>query len=427
MIRTPGLVTALASVSGLLFRGQISSQEEKTAKTPQAGKVSPAKSGSAGKKRYLLKPPPKNFSPPKVSMNDSAFDWGSVLQGEVVIHEFEIKNSGGAPLKIERVKPACGCTTVDFDKVIAPGATGKIKLKVDTKKFSGRIKKSAKVSTNASKADQTLTMEGDIELAIVIEPKLPRITVVRGVPIKPLTVTLKKASKVPFKLNKVTCKTEIVTLEKKEIEAGSYELMVTPKIPADSRKYHYAEIDANVTVKDKTFDLPVRVSITVKDRIEASPPSVYFSRRETEKLDKPGTPPPTKELKIKSLDSAHSFNITGVRLQGEHFKTSLATIIPGKEYKLTVELARKPKAGTRRIVEKILVDTDDPTLKEIKINATASLGSALSGGVKKTTNFGSTRKVTGGSSSPRIQPAAKPKVFGPVPPPGAIKPKGGSR
>ena len=132
-----------------------------------------------------------------MSLNDSAFDWGSVLQGEVVIHDFEIRNSGGSPLKVERVKPSCGCTTVDFDKVIAPGATGKVTLKVDTKKFSGRIKKSAKVSTNASKVDQTLTMEGNIELSVAIEPKLPRITVVRGVPIKPLTVTLKKASKIP--------------------------------------------------------------------------------------------------------------------------------------------------------------------------------------------------------------------------------------
>ena len=101
-------------------------------------------------------------------MNDSAFDWGSVLQGEVVIHEFEIKNSGGAPLKIERVKPSCGCTTVDFDKVIAPGATGKVTLKVDTKKFSGRIKKTAKVITNTNKAvgEMILTMEGEIEVAV---------------------------------------------------------------------------------------------------------------------------------------------------------------------------------------------------------------------------------------------------------------------
>ena len=65
MIRRPGLIVALASVFGLLFMGRISSQEEKTAKTPQAGKVSPAKSGNAGKKGYILKSPPKNFSPPK--------------------------------------------------------------------------------------------------------------------------------------------------------------------------------------------------------------------------------------------------------------------------------------------------------------------------------------------------------------------------
>ena len=426
MIHRPGLVVALASVFGLLFIGKISAQEEKTTKTTQAGKITPAKSGSAGKRRYLLKPPPKNFAPPKVSLPDSVFDWGSVLQGEVVIHDFKIKNSGGAPLKIERVKPSCGCTTVDFDKIIAPGATGKITLKVDTKKFSGTIRKTAQVSTNASKADQRLTMSGKIELAISIDPKLPRIQVVRGVPIKPLAITLKKASKNLFKLNKVSCKTEIVTIETKTIEEGiHYELLVTPNIPTDSRKYHYAEIDANVTVKDKSFDLPVRVSITIKDRIEASPPSVYFSRRETDKLNKPGVPLPTKELSIKSLDPAHTFNITGVRLQGSHFKTSYVPVTPGKEYKLTVELTKKPKAGTRRIVEKILVSTDDPTLKEIKINATASLGSALTSS-RKTTNFGSTRKVTGGSAGTRIQPA-KPKVFGPVPPPGGLKPKGGSR
>ena len=54
MIHRQGLVVALTFVFGLLFMGQISSQEEKTAKTSQAGKVAPAKTGSSKKKRYLL-------------------------------------------------------------------------------------------------------------------------------------------------------------------------------------------------------------------------------------------------------------------------------------------------------------------------------------------------------------------------------------
>ncbi len=421
-----GLVLALAAVIVLAHISQVSSQQQGAGKTkvPQAKKASPDTSKGPSKRRYFLKPPPKNFTPPTSSVNEPVFDWGSVLQGEVVIHEFELKNTGGSPLKIERVKPACGCTTVDFDKVIAKGASGKVTLKVDTKKFSGTVRKTAEIFTNASKISQRLTMTGKIELAVEIEPKLPRIQVVKGVPIKPITVSLKKAASHAFKLNKVSSKSDFAKVTMKTVKEGSlYELTVTPKLDeTDTRKYHYAEINANVTVKDKSFDLPVRVSITVKERIEASPPSVYFSRRDTDKLGKQPAPP-SKQLTIKSLDPSHSFKITKVELlnatlskSGEHFTTKLEPVTEGKEYKLTVAYAKKAKAGTRRVIEKIRLSTDDPIRKEILINATASLGSTT---LKR--NFGSTKKVTSGSASPAA--TAKPKVFGPVPP----APKGGSK
>lgn len=410
----PGLLLVLASVIALTCLGQVSSQQQENAKTkgPQAEKVSPAKTPSSVKRRFFLKPPPKNFKPPTSNFDEPVFDWGSVLQGEVVIHEFELKNLGGSPLKIERVKPSCGCTTVDFAKVIAPGGTGKITLRVDTKKFSGTIRKTAEVATNASKVTQRLTMTGKIELAVEVEPKLPRIQVVRGVPIKPLSISLKKAGSHEFKLNKVSTKDEFITLATKEVEPGGlYELTVTPKLPDDTRKYLYATIDANVTVNDKSFDLPIRVSITIKNRIEATPPSVYFSRRDTDKLGKAGAAPPSKQLRIKSLDPTHTFKITDVSMQGEHFSAKLDTVTPGKEYKLTVAYAKKPKAGTRRVIEKIKLTTDDPLLKEILINTTASLGSTI---LKR--NFGSTKKVTSGSSAAG-KTTVNPKVFGPVPPP----------
>ena len=421
-----GLVLVLAAVIVLAHISQVSSQQQGAGKTkvPQAKKASPDTSKGPSKRRYFLKPPPKNFTPPTSSVNEPVFDWGSVLQGEVVIHEFELKNTGGSPLKIERVKPACGCTTVDFDKVIAQGASGKVTLKVDTKKFSGTVRKTAEIFTNASKISQRLTMTGKIELAVEIEPRLPRIQVVKGVPIKPITISLKKAASHAFKLNKVSSKSEFAEVTMKMVEEGNlYELTVTPKLDkTDSRKYHYAEINANVTVKDKSFDLPVRVSITVKERIEASPPSVYFSRRDTDKLGKQPAPP-SKQLTIKSLDPSHSFKITKIELlnatltkSGEHFTTKLEPVTEGKEYKLTVAYAKKAKAGTRRVIEKIRLSTDDPIRKEIMINATASLGTTS---LKR--NFGSTKKITSGSTSPAA--TAKPKVVGPIPP----APKGGSK
>ena len=48
------------------------------------------------------------------------------LQGEVVKQTFTLRNSGKADLHVTDVKPACGCTASDYDKVIKPGLLGKI-------------------------------------------------------------------------------------------------------------------------------------------------------------------------------------------------------------------------------------------------------------------------------------------------------------
>ncbi len=325
--------------------------------------------------RTGLKAPPLNFSPPEATFEGPVFDWGSVLQGEIVVHDFELKNTGGSVLKVERVKPACGCTTVDHTKEIPPGGVGKITLKIETKKFSGTVKKTAEVTTNASRASQRLTMTGKIDPAVKVEPKLPRMEVIRDVTPEPLTVTLTRASKHPVVIKGVSSKNEVVKPELKVVEDGEvYQILVSPNLPNESKKYHYAQLDVQVAVNDKTFDLPVRVSITVKDRISATPGSVYFSRRDTEKLKAPGAEPASKTLKIESLDPNHSFKITDVQIQGTHFDHRVEPVVDGKKYNLIVMLPKLPEGNKRRIVEKIVVRTDDKKIPEITVNATASIG-----------------------------------------------------
>ena len=336
---------------------------------------------------YSLKAPPNKHPQSKVSSDGRTFDWGSVMQGEVVTHDFEIRNSGITPLIIKDVKPACGCTTGSWDKTIAPGATGKITLSVDTLRFTGRIRKTAQVITNAGKSDKTtLIMQGEIEVVIIQEPSPEErvLTKVSGVPLKPTTIVLRKGTEKTFKINRVSCENRIagrgspslVSLELLEVEAEShYELVVTPQLPLvidGPIRFYTANIVANVTVGGKTFDLRLDVPISIKRRIDVSSDSVYFSSKEVENTGNPNTVPATKEIRIKSLHPDHTFNIAGVRIQGEHIKTSVETITPGKEYKLAVQLAKKPEvAGTQRIIETILIDTDDndPTLQEFTIQA----------------------------------------------------------
>jgi hypothetical protein len=61
-------------------------------------------------------------------------DFGNITEGEVVEHTFIFKNTGEAPLIIEKAQASCGCTVPSWTKEpVAPGATGEIQVKFDSK------------------------------------------------------------------------------------------------------------------------------------------------------------------------------------------------------------------------------------------------------------------------------------------------------
>lgn len=98
---------------------------------------------------------------PKLFIGSLEYSFGKVTAGTPLTYTFKVKNIGDADLEIKNVEPSCGCTTGDFDKVIAPGKEGKITLSVkDTESYSGDVAKTANVTTNdASRSNFTLTLK----------------------------------------------------------------------------------------------------------------------------------------------------------------------------------------------------------------------------------------------------------------------------
>jgi hypothetical protein len=88
---------------------------------------------------------------PNIEVNKTTFDCGIVVEGkqDKIAALFEIKNIGDLPLKIENARPSCGCTVVEFDTLIPPGKSGKIKPEVKLKGFSGKIHKTVTIISNA--------------------------------------------------------------------------------------------------------------------------------------------------------------------------------------------------------------------------------------------------------------------------------------
>ena len=86
----------------------------------------------------------------QISFDKETHDYGTIKNGANGTCTFEFKNTGNAPLILSNAKGSCGCTVPTWPKEpIAPGATGVISVKYDTKR-QGAINKSVTITSNAT-------------------------------------------------------------------------------------------------------------------------------------------------------------------------------------------------------------------------------------------------------------------------------------
>ena len=109
---------------------------------------------------------------PKIEIDNSSFNFGEVVEGSIVEHNFKVTNRGGALLEIKKISPACGCTAavVEKDK-LSPGDSTFIKAKFNTNGFTGsKDKKVGVYSNDPENVVVTLTIKGKITGDVVVDP-----------------------------------------------------------------------------------------------------------------------------------------------------------------------------------------------------------------------------------------------------------------
>jgi len=76
-------------------------------------------------------------------------DFGTINEGQKVIHVYKLKNTGQAPLVIQGAHPSCGCTAPDWTKTPIPvGGTGFVKAEFDSNGKPGINNKTITVTAN---------------------------------------------------------------------------------------------------------------------------------------------------------------------------------------------------------------------------------------------------------------------------------------
>lgn len=86
---------------------------------------------------------------PKIVVQQPEYDFGDIIQGEKVSHNFIVTNTGGDVLVITNVRASCGCTAALPDKKeLAPGESTNIKVEFNSLGRIGKQSKTVFVSSN---------------------------------------------------------------------------------------------------------------------------------------------------------------------------------------------------------------------------------------------------------------------------------------
>lgn len=90
-------------------------------------------------------------------------DFGKLNEGPIATYNFEVTNTGTAPVVISNAQASCGCTTPEWSKdPIMPGAKSTIKVGYNTSGRVGAFTKTITVYSNAENGTTVLTIKGEV-------------------------------------------------------------------------------------------------------------------------------------------------------------------------------------------------------------------------------------------------------------------------
>lgn len=98
-----------------------------------------------------------------ISFEENAFDFGTLEEGDKVEHVFKFANTSDNPLTISNARGSCGCTVPEWPREpIAPGESGEIKVKFDSKGKKGKQNKTVTITANTDPVNTMLTISSDV-------------------------------------------------------------------------------------------------------------------------------------------------------------------------------------------------------------------------------------------------------------------------
>jgi hypothetical protein len=102
---------------------------------------------------------------PILTWEEVVYDFGTIIEGDIVIREFHFTNTGTAPLLIVNASSTCGCTIPEWPKnPIPPDSSGFIKVKFNSLDKMGDQNKVVTIFANTFPNTTKIALKGKVDL-----------------------------------------------------------------------------------------------------------------------------------------------------------------------------------------------------------------------------------------------------------------------
>lgn len=302
--------------------------------------------------------------PPAVTAIAPVYDFGAVFQGTSVKHTFRVENHGAGPLTLGTVQTSCGCTVAQPTKrVIQPGDFSAIAAIFDTSADKGPAQRIITVATNDPKQKQlSLTIKGDVKVKVDANPTPLVFDKVKHGIEESRNVLVTDTIGGDFRITSITNSSpnlKVTQQPRTDAHPGAMLIVTVLKtMPA-------AAFSDVIKVATNVAPLNIPVSGTVLGNLNVTPAQVSFGIVKHR----------AGALRFARLSNAGDRPVRVIDVTSNNQKVSaiVEPVIPGKEFKITLELAPNSPDGTLRGV--VAIKTDDPAQPLVQVPFYGIVGS----------------------------------------------------
>ena len=312
----------------------------------------------------------------RIQFDEMIHDFGRILSGSVVRHDFIFTNTGDTVLNISNVATSCGCTTSgQWSRNVEPGQTGTIPIQFNSGHWGGTIIKTITVSCNDPKqASVGPQIRGNIWKPVEVSPETAVLNAnTETAAGAKVSVRIINHEETTLSVWSPECANRVFTTELRTNQPGrDYELLIGIQPPAPT-----GNSQGLITLKTSSTNLPVlnvNALLLLQPAVLAMPAQLTLQ---------PAPLPASQTLGVSIMNNGtNTLTLSDAQVNAKDVTVAIKETAPGRRYTVMLTFPKDFEIPSDKSTE-LTIKSSHPQFPSIKVPTVIKMGYAATPGSNK--------------------------------------------